>query len=113
LSALIIVVISYLPTEQYSLLFTAPFCLLIASALLSLFVYRIKNYDAIQPCRFIEKYSQETLKTTLRTYTSTIAETTLKHHKIHEEKAALIKGVTLLLVLAITLFFILTLFVIS
>lgn len=106
LATLIATVVSYLPKGSYTLLFSAPLSLLIVSAILGLLAYRVKTYEAIEPRKFIEEYKDKTLKNTLREYVGTIADSTLKNHKVHEDKAKLIKYASALLVLAISLFFV-------
>jgi len=108
LSALIVAVVGYLPQWQHTWLFTAPISCLIVSAVLGLIAYQVKIYEAIQPREFIDSYKDKTLKTTLTRYTGTIADSTIKNHTIHEKKAKLITYASILLVISIALFFIIT-----
>ena len=106
LATLIATVVGFLPKGSYTLLFAVPLSLLIASAILGLLAYRVKTYEAIEPSTFIEEYKDKTLQKTLRNYTKTVADSTIKNHLVHEDKAKLIKYASGLLVLAITLFFV-------
>ncbi|MCL2135119.1 MAG: hypothetical protein FWH37_06155 [Candidatus Bathyarchaeota archaeon] len=109
LSALIVAVLGYLYKSYYVLLFLVPFSLLIISAmLLCLFAYRVKSYEAIDPCEFIKSYSEKQFNTVLRTYTGTVAEITIRNHDRHEKKAKMINYAIFLIVLAIALFFVIT-----
>jgi hypothetical protein len=106
IATLIVTIVSYFPNGTYTLLFPVPLALLVVSAMLGLLAYRVKMYEAIQPREFIEEYKDKTLRKTLREYTGTVADSTLKNHIVHENKAKLIEYASGLLVLAITLFFV-------
>ena len=110
ISTLMVTVFSYLFQEHYSLFFVLPVCLLIFSVMFSFKAYRVKNYAMIDPCVFIDLYHEKTLKITLSRYTRTIAEDTIRNHSVNEKKANSIMYASLLLVLAITLFFVIALF---
>jgi Flp pilus assembly protein TadB len=106
LATLIGAVVGYFSKGAYSVLFAVPLSLLIVSAILGLLAYRVSTYEAIHPREFIEYYKDKTYKQTLIEYAGTIADSTIKNHRLHENKAKLIKYASALLVLAITLFFI-------
>jgi len=106
LATLIAAIAGYLPKGQYQWLFLVPLILLIISAILGLFAYWVKTYSAIEPNKFIEEYKNETETKVLREYTATISQNTITNHKVHEEKADLIRWAFGFLVLAIGLFFV-------
>ncbi len=106
LATLIAAISGYLPNAHYPLLFIIPLTLLIISAILGLFAYRVKIYSAIEPIKFIDEYKNQSETNVLREYTATIAQNTMNNHKVHEEKANLIAWAFGLMVLAISLFFV-------
>ena len=110
LTAIIATVVGFLPKGNFTLLFGVPLALLIVSAILGLFAYRVKTYEAIEPQKFIQEYKNEGFTKTLKDYVATIAENTLKNHKVHQSKAKLIEYSSGLLVLAIGLFFVVAIF---
>ena len=54
----------------------------------------------------IEEYKDQPETKVLREYTATISQNTMKNHKVHEEKADLIRWAFVFMVLAIGLFFV-------
>ena len=111
LSAFIIAVTTaFYSQTHYQLIFLLPFIPLLSSAILGLFAYQIKCYNAIDPQRFINEYKDKDYETTLRRYIGTIAKTTNDNGCVHKRKAKLIKYALWSLVIATTLFFV-TIFV--
>jgi len=106
LVTLIVAVAGYLPKDHYPLLIVIPMILLIISAILGVFAYRVKAYWAIEPEKFISEYKDQSETKVLREYSATISQNTMKNHAVHEEKADLIRWAFGLLVLAISLFFV-------
>jgi len=110
ISTLMVIVFGYLFQEHYTLFFVLPICLLIFSVMFSFKACRVKNYAMIDPCALIDLYREKTLKTTLSRYTRTIAEDTIRNYTVNEKKADSIGYASILIVSAITLFFVIALF---
>jgi hypothetical protein len=96
------------PQTNYSLLFLIPLGFLILSAVLGLLAYWIKNYSAIAPDSFINKYHNKTETQILRAYTASISKNTVVNNEINDKKVKIIKTAFAFLVFSIVLFLVLS-----
>ena len=90
-----------------------PEILLVMSAGLGLLAHWIKNYSAIQPIAVIEEYKERSKIQLLREYTYQTAQNTMDNHLVNTEKAWFINVASILLILAISLFIVSTIFGLS
>ena len=104
LAAVVGGITGFLPKDQNESLFLIPLFFLVISAFLGLLAYWIKSYSAIQPVILIEEYKESSETKLLREYTYTTAQNTMRNHSVNKRKVWLIKGASVLLVLAIGLF---------
>jgi hypothetical protein len=98
----------FLPNMHYDWLFLLPLTLFILSALFGLLASWITSFTAIQPDALIDRYKDKTEIDVLIAVTATTSKHTLYNFSLNQRKVLRIYASYLLLVLAVVLFFVVT-----
>jgi hypothetical protein len=109
LATLATAIMKFLPESPYTYFLFIPIALFVLSVLCGLFGYWIMNWDALNPQRLIDYYSDRTKEEVLRTYTATVSEWTLNNDTYNEKKVKWIYRAFLVMVIAIVLFLLISL----
>ena len=96
----------FLPNAHYEVLFLIPLTLFILSALFGLLAYWITSFDAINPDALIEGYKDRTEIDVLIAITATTSKHTIHNYSLNQRKVWRIYASFVLLVLAVLLFFV-------
>jgi len=94
-----------LPQSQHRILFLIPLTVFVISAVLGLWAYWITDFVAINPDALIQRYANKTETEVLMAFVATTSEITMINYLFNQRKVKRIYGASLLLVLAIGLFF--------
>lgn len=105
LAALTAGITELLPECHYKYLFLIPLTIFVFSAISGLWAYWITDFIAINPDAMIQTYSEKTETEVLRTFVATTSEITMLNYSFNQGKLKRIYAAFLLLVLAIGLFF--------
>jgi len=93
------------PESPYSFLLFVPLTVFILSAVSGLWAYWITDFIAINPDTLIQEYAEKTKTEVLRTFVATTSEITMLNYSFNQRKVRRIYGAFILLVVAIGLFF--------
>lgn len=96
----------FLPNAHYEILFLIPLTLFILSALFGLYAYWITSFDAINPDALIEGYKDKTEIEVLIAITATTSKHALHNFSLNGKKVRRISASFIILILAVVLFFI-------
>ena len=97
-----------LPQMNYKYLFVIPLIVFVLSSVFGLLAYWLTSYGAIDPNALIQEYGNRTETEVIRTVVPTISILTMENFQRNQRKVRWLYGAFLLLVLAIGLFFAIT-----
>jgi len=97
-----------LPQMHYKQLFVIPLILFVLSAIFGLLAYWLTSFSAIDPEALIREYGNRTETKVLRTVVPTISILTMDNFRRNQRKVRWLYVAFLFLVLAIGLFFVIT-----
>jgi hypothetical protein len=97
-----------LPQMHYKYLFVIPLIVFVLSAVFGLLAYWLTSFSAIDPDALIREYANKTETQVLRTFVATTSMLTMDNFQRNQRKVRWLYVALLLLVLAIGLFFVIT-----
>jgi hypothetical protein len=97
-----------LPQMHYKYLFVIPLIVFVLSAVFGLLAYWLTSFSAIDPDALIREYANKTEMQVLRTFVATTSMLTMDNFQRNQRKVRWLYVALLLLVLAIGLFFVIT-----
>jgi len=97
-----------LPQMHYEYLYVIPLIVFVLSAIFGLFAYWMTSFSAIDPDAMIREYSNRTETEVLRTFVATTSILTMDNFQRNQRKVKWLYVAFVLLVLAIGLFFVIT-----
>jgi hypothetical protein len=97
-----------LPQMHYKYLFVIPLIVFVLSAVFGLLAYWLTSFSAIDPDALIREYANKTEMQVLRTFVATTSMLTMDNFQRNQRKVRWLYAALLLLVLAIGLFFVIT-----